>query len=48
MAIAVVKLTKLLAQGDGKPMAALPRTLQAVANLLRSRLQRIRCGFGDM
>ena len=39
----MVKLTRVLAQGNARPMASLPRTLQAVANLLRSRLQRIRC-----
>ena len=41
VALALVKLLRLLPASATR--AALPRALQGVANLLRNRLQRIRC-----
>lgn len=43
VALAIVKLLRLLPPEATR--AALPRALQGVANLLRNRLQRIRCPF---
>lgn len=42
VALAIVKLLKRLPEAALR--AALPTSLQKVANLLRTRLQRIRCG----